>query len=293
MRVSTSQQYNAYQSRIRMTQSAYFEAQQEVMTGKKQDLFKNDAAGASYVVRARDLQGALGQYKANLRTARDYIGNSEVALGDMHDLMKQAYSHALQGANSSTDQSARNSLAAQVGDIQKRLLDLVNAQGASGQYLFAGQNSGVKPFTVTPPSITYNGDPNAVTVEVGAGETLQVNAALSQAFIDAYDRLERTKNDLSSGDIAKLSDVDISQLQNSMEILREQRGISGTKLQQVTDMEARHERRIDDLSLRISNVEDVDLSEAITKMQLAQTAYQGALQITAQAQRLSLMDYIN
>jgi flagellar hook-associated protein 3 FlgL len=292
MRVSTNKQYNSYQSRIRMTQAAYFQAQQEVMTGKKQDLFKNDAAGASYVVRARDLQGALTQYKSNLRTAKDYVGNSEVALGDMHDLVKQAYSHALQGANSSTDQSARNSLAAQVGDIQKRLLDLVNAQGASSQYLFAGQNSGVKPFTSSPPTITYNGDPNAVTIEIGAGETMQVNASLSQAFIDVYDRLERTKNDLSTGDIAKLSDVDLSDLQNSMQILREQRGITGAKLQQITDMEGRHERRIDDLSQRISNVEDVDLSEAITRMQLAQTAYQGALQVTSQAQRLSLMDYL-
>ncbi|MCE9557623.1 MAG: hypothetical protein K8R88_01600 [Armatimonadetes bacterium] len=294
MRVSTFQQYNSYKSRIAKTQSDYYMAQQEVLTGKKQNLMSNDPAGASAVIRAKDLSGALNQYKTNLQTAKDFAGTTESTLGDMGDMMKQVNTLLLQGANSSMDQSARTAIANQIGDIQKRMVSLMNTQGASAQYIFAGQNSGVKPYSLnaTSTGLVFSGDDFDANVEIGPGELLAVNTAMSTQMIAAYDTIEKIKTDMAGGNISALSDVDLGLLQNSMQVFREQRGEAGSKLQQISALSTQHQRRIDDLNQHISNVEDVDLSEAITKMQLAQTSYQATLQVTASASRMSLMDYI-
>jgi flagellar hook-associated protein 3 FlgL len=42
----------------------------------------------------------------------------------------------------------------------------------------------------------------------------------------------------------------------------------------------------------LSDVEDVDIAEAITKLQLQQLAYQAALAATSIISKLSLLDYI-
>lgn len=294
MRVSTSQQYNSYSARIRQAQSDVYRAQQEVMTGKKQDLFTVDPAGAGFVVRSKDLQGAFTQYLTNLRAAKDYAGNTESSLGNMHDLMTQVKTLSLQAANSSTDQAARNAIAKQIGDLQQRFVQETNAKGSSGQYLFAGQNSGVKPFALNPAgtALVYGGDTNPVLVEVGPGETMTVNQELSAQFIQMYSHLETLKGDLASGNFSAISDVDIANLDQDLIRLREQRGEAGAKIQGVKNLETQGQRRIDELANRIADVEDVDLSEAITRMQLAQTAYQAALQVTTMGQKLSLMDYL-
>lgn len=294
MRVSTQQQYNTYSSRIHRTQADYFRAQQEVMTGKKADIFTNDPSSGAYLVRAKDLQSALTQFKSNLNSAKDYSGTSETALGNMHDILKTAKTLGLQGANSSTDQAARDSLAKQVGDLQNRLLQEMNSQGGAGQYVFAGQNTGVKPFTLnaTLNGVDFGGDSNPILVEVGPGETLVVNQNLAPQFQAAYQHLESLKANLSSGNVSGISDINLAELDADMSIMRQQRGEAGSKMTIVSNLETQGQRRLDELAKRISEVEDVDLSEAITRMQLAQTAYQATLQVTSQAQRLSLMDYL-
>ncbi|MBL8047445.1 MAG: hypothetical protein JNJ45_02065 [Chthonomonas sp.] len=294
MRVSTNQQYNTYSSRIHKAQADYFRAQQEVMTGKRADLFTTDPAGAAFVVRSKDLHSALTQYRTNLRSAKDYSGATETALGNLHDIIKQAKVIGLQGANSSTDQAARDSLAKQITELQTRFLQEVNTTGGAGQYIFAGQDTGNKPFALntTLNGLDYSGDANPILVEVGPGETIQVNQNLSAQFQQAYTHLENLRQNLATGNVTGISDINLAELDRSMEIVRQQRGEAGAKMTLVTDMENHGQRRIDELTQRISDVEEVDLSEAITRMQLAETAYQASLQVTSQAQRLSLMDYL-
>ena len=60
----------------------------------------------------------------------------------------------------------------------------------------------------------------------------------------------------------------------------------------VDELKAHNQRRIDDFTQRISDVEDVDMAEAITQYQTAQTVYTAALQVASTTHQLSLMDFI-
>jgi len=292
MRISSQQQYDRYTGDIRRAQLRYFEAQAEITTGKRQDLLKNDPAAASTVIRTSSLKTATTQYDKNLRAAKDYIGNSETALQETNGLMKKAYELAMRGANTSTDQNARDAMAVEVDQLQKRLAELGNARGASGQYLFAGQDNETAPFTQTPPTLTFGGDNNAVRVEVGPNNAATVNTQGSSQFTDAYARLETLKNSLRGGNLSAMSGQDIPALQNSMNSFRVSIGEAGSRMALVKEYESQNQRRIDEFTTRIADAEEVDIAEAMVRYQQAETAYTAAMQVAGQGFKLSLMDFI-
>ena len=269
-----------------------FESQRQVTTGKRIHSVSDDPFGATQVIGLRSLKAASEQYKKNVDTARGYLGFSEVALGESHDIMRRAYELAVRGANGATDQMAREGMVTEIQQLQQRILDLANARGPSGQYLFAGQDSGNKPFVLNGNSLTYGGDAFDVVVETSPTETLAINTKGDPLFIEAYDRLETLKNNLMGGNVSALSGVSIPELQTSMRDLNAARGVVGVKLQEVERLQADHVRRIDEFTRSISDVEDVDLAEAITKYQMSQVAYEAALNVAANGFKLSLMDFM-
>lgn len=291
-RLSTSHMYDSSLYHIRMAQDRMFKAQRELTTGKKDNLVVNDPLGAAFVIRANSLKAATAQYQSNLQSATEYLKASESALDESHDLLKQAYSLALQGASSAVDQNGRNAMVVQVGQLQQRLIEMANTQGSSGQYVFSGHQTTTKPFTVAAGVVSYAGDAGTVLVEVSAGETMGVNTDAAQMFTDAYQALENLKNDLASGNIPLLSGQDVDALQKSMDAFKLERGAIGGKLQAVQERTDHNQRRIDDFTKRISDVEEVDMAQAVTDYQLAQTAYEASLQMTASMSKLSLMDFI-
>jgi flagellin-like hook-associated protein FlgL len=188
--------------------------------------------------------------------------------------------------------------------LQQQLIQYANSIGPSGQYIFGGQSNDQKPFSISTtagatsvalPSGTYlnfDGDNLDVTIETGPSDVMAVNSKGWDVFSKAYQALDQLKIDLQGGNIGSLSGVDIQQVQDSMNLVNTERGYIGTKLQSITALTEHYTRRIDDLKENVSDIEDVDLSDAIQKYTLAQTAYQAALSVASQGYKLSLMDFI-
>jgi len=66
----------------------------------------------------------------------------------------------------------------------------------------------------------------------------------------------------------------------------------GARLRTVDDLTERYIRMSDEFTKHISDVEEVDVDQAIMQYRLAETAYTAALQVASQGFRLSLMDFI-
>ena len=121
---------------------------------------------------------------------------------------------------------------------------------------------------------------------------MAVNTKGDALFQTAYDRLETLKNSLIGGNVGAISGVSITELQDSQRQFSHARGVVGTKMKRVDDLTRDMDRRKDDLTQGISDVEEIDLSQAVMDYQLAQTAYQAALSVASQGFGLSLMDFI-
>lgn len=293
MRISTAYQYDSYRKNVSDTNTQYFFYQQQLSTGKKFERAGQDPLAATLSLDARRLRSRVEQYDANLRSAKDYLGSTENALSEMTTIAQQAYSLAIQGGSDAIDQSARQALVGQVAELQKRLASLGNTQGNSGQYIFAGHKTDVKPFAENAGALDYNGDSGAITVETKPAEYVQANLAdAATMFQGMYNALTTLKNNLASGNVIQLSQGSVDEMKGWVDQAVQTRGDVGNKLQTVDRLAQLNRVRIDDLTKEISTNEDIDFAETFVKYQAAQTAYQASLQVTSQGMQMSLMDFI-
>jgi len=292
MRVSTSYQYEASTTAIQNAQQIEMSLQQELSTGKSINQPSDNPYGLYQSLTLTSLNNTLTQYNSNLTYAKQFLDESNNALTSVNSMASQAYQLAVQAANSSTPQTALQGMATQVTQMQQQLVSLANSQGANGEYIFAGQKTQAAPFSVSSNALTYSGDTNNINVEVGPGQTMAVNTQAGTMLTNLYNQLESFKNDLSSGNVGALSNVDITNLQNSQTAVLQAQGAIGGNLQQVTSLTNANTLRTNDLTTQISNLTDANVAQVATQYQSAQTVYQAAITMAAQVSTLSLATYL-
>src|ERR1044072_3480492 len=273
MRISTRYQFDTFQSDIRIAQERLTKVSQQLATGKRINDPSDDPVGVGKSINMRSLRSSMDQYKANLESARGDIGYVDTTAGEIGDLMREAYQISVEGASAATDQSGRNAMASRVASLQSRIVDLANTKGPDGNYIFSGQKTTTKPYTLMGSTLQYNGDLNASYVEVGPGETTQTNTVTEPIITQIYSRLESLKNNLQGGQVGAISGIDIAAIQDSQSKVLARRGDVGARLQTIDDLSSQWQRRSDELTISISDVEDVDVSEAAVRYQQANQAY--------------------
>lgn len=292
MRISTQYQFASYASNISEAQSRYLAVQNQISTGKRLINPSDDPTGASMVLSYNSLKGAAERYTKNIEYGRSFLKFSENALTQTQDIMRRAYQLAVQGANGATTQEGRDGMVQEINTIQQQLIEYGNSRGPNGSFIFAGQRTDQKPFTYALGVPSYQGDNQNLSVETAPGEVLQINTDGSTLFMDAWNRLESLKTNLQGGNTGAISGIDIGAIQTSMDQITLERGRIGTKLQQADRLVSDYGRRIDELRVSASDIEEVDMSKAIVELQMSQSAYEAALSVASQGFRLSLMDYI-
>lgn len=292
MRISTGYQFETLASQASAAQARLFEVQRRLSTGKRLLDPSDDPAGTRVLLSYRSLRTGLEQYDKNLQMAKGFLGFTEQGLADTADIMREGYKFALQGANSSTDQVGRIAMADEVVQLQRRLVEIANTQGSSGQFIFGGQKTDAKPYQVAGNTLVYSGDSGSLNVEISSTDTLAANSLMGQQFVNAYQQLEDLKSRLLGGDIGGLSGVSVAEMQAAMSIFNKERSAVGAKLNTVEETTSYHVRRADEFTKSISDVEDVDVAETILKYKQAESAYQAALEVASQGFGLSLVDFI-
>lgn len=292
MRVSTAYQFDSYSSQIQNAYRRYFDAQKQVMSGKRIETLSDGPTGGSMLMSLRGIKAATTQYDSNLTTGKLTLAQSEAAISDVVSILNRAYQLALQGANSSTSQEGRDGMVTEIVTLQQRFVDLSNQKGSSGQYIFAGQKTAALPFTVAGGVLTYNGDANPIRIETGPSQTMAINSLVGGAFTQTYSALESLKANLSGGNEGAISGVDLPALQIRLGEMRMEQGAIGAKLSSLNDLRAFNQRRIDELTARKSDIEDVDMSQAIVAYKSAETAYTSALQTASMGFGLSLLNFL-
>jgi flagellar hook-associated protein 3 FlgL len=292
MRISTGYQYETFRRDISLSEERLANLSQQLATGKRINQPSDDPVGIGRSINMHSLRAGMDQYRQNLNTAKGALGTADNTLSDLTDIVNQAYQTAVTGASSTMDQTGRTAMAAQITSLQSRLIDLGNSKGPDGGYMFAGQKTQTKPYTLVGGTLVFNGDTNPIHVETGPGENLQTSVPGEPMISDLYNRLETLKNDLNGGQVGAISGVDIANVQSSLTKVSTARGDIGARMQTVQDLTSQWERRSDELTKSISDVEDVDMSAAVVQYQQANQAYTAALTVAGQGFRLSLMDFI-
>jgi flagellar hook-associated protein 3 FlgL len=292
MRVSTSHQYDVSQKRIMDTGLALYKAQRAVSSGKRIHELSDDTYGAVLATRYKSLKSGLEQYSENLDRAAHWLSNSENSFAEIGKILNRANALAVSGGTATTSQSERDAMAAEIDKMMSQVIQLANTKTASGEYIFAGTNMTTEAFTLDSSGLTYNGNTIAMRVESNPGVTVEISHAEPNSFTDLYNRLDYLRKSLLSGNESQIAGQGLKDIQASQAEFNRIRAEFGTKARSVESLQSDQARRIEELTKDVSDIEDIDLTKAITDYKGAEMAYQASLQAASQGYRLSLMDFI-
>lgn len=269
--------------------------QNNLATGRRIHVPSDDPIASVGILSLSSAKGLAEQHRAVAEQARSNYLLAENALAEISELMKETKKLALQGATATTEQSAREVMAAQIRSMQDRLISLGNSKDSNGKYLFAGFEVHTAPFerdAGTPPSLLYNGDTNVNSLEVGPGLNVGGNIIIEQQVRAAFDALQDVHDRLMSGDTSGLSGISLQLVDDASDALRFARGAVGATAQQLESASATALRRIDEFARLISDRGDADITETIVQMQATQNAYEMSLAAFSGISRLSLLDFM-
>lgn len=278
-------------------------AQTQVTTGKRILRPSDDIAGTGKAMNLRSSISQIEQMLVSAESVKTSLSVSESAMNTMVQSMQQAYSFAVSMANSAVPDETRQTMSSRIDDIINTLITAGNTQ-FSGAYVFSGSMIDVEPISTdnVTGEITYNGDNAQVMVEVAPGAYIARNLPASAVFnigsssiagaADIFTSLKQLKEDISSGNIENISAhmADIKANLDNMVALRSQLGTRINKIQTLKDS---MNDSVTSFRQMLSDVEDIDLVDAVTKLNESTNVYQAALLAATKVLNLSLADYLS
>jgi flagellar hook-associated protein 3 FlgL len=288
-------------------QSNLTKTQEQLSTGK-QIVSPSDAPDKAALVTRLDSTLARQQsYLDNLKSVNIRLTAEETALQNTSDVMYRIKELATQAANDTLSAQDRKGIALEIGTLRDQILSLANSQDSNGNYLFSGSRVGEPAFSKdSNDRVLYQGDQARMKVDVGDSRRMNLNLPGSDVFtrvvrddgkggrvgVDFFQALDDLANAVKASDRISIqrgiSEVDI--LQNGISEGLGQVGADLTVIDMQTSV-------LDQVMLQLkttrSDVQDLDYTEAITRMNKDQLALEAAQSSFAKISQLSLFKYLN
>lgn len=172
MRISSNQLFQQGLSAMLERQSALSRAQLEISSGQKMLSAADDPVGA---VRAAGLDAAIArgeQFIENASFARTRLSAEENAVDSAVNVMQRLRDLTLQANNATQSNESRAAIGREVREQLDNLLQIANTATGDGNYLFAGFQENVKPFSFSNGTLSYHGDDGRREIQLGPSRSV-------------------------------------------------------------------------------------------------------------------------
>jgi flagellar hook-associated protein 3 FlgL len=301
MRVPDSMIASSITARLSAASERLFRTQEKVASGLAFTTPSQNAPGA---VRAAGLRSSIAEvtrYLDNADAASAKMSLTENCLQSISDLLAQARTAGLARTDTSADGNA--ALADQVHELAAQVVRNANFS-SGGSYLFSGYKVSTAPLAENgagPPPYLYQGDRGDQNVQLGRGitlttnldaaEVLNMNGAADPTLDDTLETLGKLEAALRGDDSAGVSDALASLDQHSQRVLS-LRAELGARAQHVELAKTQLQSVKLTFQDLLSQVQDADLTEAVTDLRSQELSYQAAAAAASVLQRASLLDYL-
>jgi flagellar hook-associated protein 3 FlgL len=306
MKTTLATQYRSLNSEMNRLTSTLEDLRNQAATGKKLIRPSDDPAAIRPVLSARSQIRATDRFISSLSTAGDRLANQDTYLDQAENLMVRSKEVAINAINGSLSEADMKTLADEVGYIKTEMLSIANAQ-VGGQYIFGGYKEDTQPFVENGDVVTYAGDSNIKRLEASSGEYVQTNMPGNELFmgevdsdgdgimettgLNLFNMLDGLQVAVESGDSAGLQNL-LGELEDGANQIRSKRGLMGNNAARLESSRMHLEGVRVDLEQILSRYEDVDILDVITEITQTETAFEGALKVTSQVSKLSILDYM-
>jgi len=306
MSVSTSQYFDNASKQLSTIQNNLAQTQTQLSTSL-QVVQPSDAPDKTSMITKLNTDIATqSNYTDTLKTVQTQLQAQDTAFQSVTTVLTKVKELTIQAANATLNSADRQTIALQITQLRDQILSIANSQDVNGNYIFAGAKVSTPAFLKNANGvIDYNGDQTRSSAQIGTSLKLQMNMPGSDAFVRVQ-RSDGKGGNVGVGFFQSLGDL-ISAVQNSDQP-NIQRGLSeltnlnlgiteananvGTSLQAVDSQTS----ILSEINLRLkstlSDVQDLDYTTAITKMNKDQLALEAAQSSFAKISKLSLFTYM-
>ena len=271
--------------------------QLQLATNKKLNQVSDDPVAAKQSLRYRAEGMQVQKHLDNIDKATSFMSATDQSVGEMTQLLDEAKSLAVQGANGSQDATSRKTLAGSVDSLLSRMVDLANTVH-DGRFLFGGTATvqTAPPFArnAADTGVDYSGNLDTFSVKIGPTSDVQVNTdgfSLFKGQQDVFQVLYKLRDSLNQNDPATVNDL-ITDVDASFQQVNGIEGSMGGRIQRLDLARSQLENTKVYLGDLVSQAEDADMAEVITKMNMTETALQAGLQSGAKVMQTTLLDFL-
>ena len=312
MRISTSMMFERSQNAMQSRQSDLSKVGEQVASGKRVVSPSDDPRAASQALIVKQDQAVQEQFKSGRTSANSTLSLQENTLNSVSDLLVSAKGLIVKGGNGTYTDSDRASVATELEGLYNQMLGLANTRDSSGQYMFAGSKGDVKPFETAADGTVeaYAGDTQPLNIQVDASRSMNVNVAGSEVF-----RAPGTNNGDAESDLFKVFETAIEtlrtpqtaenqdelrsrldqanrQVDSGSDNILSARSAIGSKLNELDVLGDIGDTRTISNKVTLSDLEDLDYAEAISRYTLGQIGLEASQKMFMQTQQTSLFSLI-
>lgn len=298
MRVPTNSNSNQMLERISQLSSRQAKMQQQVATGQRIFQPQDDPAAVGRVLTLDWEKRQLTQFEKNAAYALDLSQASYSGVNELKKISDRAGEIGVLGSGA-VSSDAFNAYAAEVDQLLEQGLQLANSK-LRNDYLFGGTAVEASPFASTRAadgmvtSVAYDG--NMTRLEVPISENSSVSPGTTGAtntdIRDFLNHLVALRDALKQGSVTAVQSAQtgLNADENNIVAALSEHGAVQLRIE---ISQSQRQYRLDNIEKLVSDETDVEMAEAITRLNQTSVAYQAALQSTAQIMQISLLDYIN
>ncbi|MDH3664512.1 MAG: flagellin [Alphaproteobacteria bacterium] len=272
-------------------------AQAQISSGKVSDRFQDIAADVERLIDVKLMIQQNQQFQDNITFTDKNLIAMESAVSGLFDVATRAQNLAIQRINDP------NTTPGLIAPEFENLLDQAVAylnDDIGGRYMFGGSQTARKPVELDPAftafgtadATYYQGDDLVLSTRVDIG--VEITTTMS-ADLEGFQEVIGGLRGLINGD---LLDDDVV-LENSLGLIHDslgkiadyqaELGIRQTQLDRVDQGHIDAEIYLEN---RVSEIEDVDITEAITRLAQDQIILESAMATVARMRQLNLVDYL-
>ncbi len=264
--------------------------QKQMTTGKKINKPSDDPIGLVDCIRLTSRLEENRLYQANVKDAKSLLNTTDEALGTLNNALSKVNELTIQSANSSMNEQDLLIIKDEIDQIIEEIKVIANTT-FSDKYIFGGTNTTQPPYDGTTP---WNDNDNPINYEISRGIVMPVNITAQEVFKEKelLETLQGISQHLEEGDLISLGGGDLGKLQENIEQVLACRSQVGARVNRLDLTMTRLEEQEINFETLLSDVQSVDIAEAVMNLQVQEDVYNSALAVGARIIQPSLIDFL-
>lgn len=293
-RISTFQFNQNGMASILDAQQRVSRLQEQIGTGKRVLTPSDDPAATAQLLNLKSELARVESQQKNIAALNSALSLEETNLDSANSLLLRVRELTIQGQNGTLSPSDRGAIADEIDGLSEQLLAIANAQNADGEYIFSGSATGEPAYSANG---FFQGDDVVRRVNIGANVAVASGHSGTEVFenIGGNDNVFAVLSGLSEAlrqnEQESVSDQFVS-IDAAIEQVSSVRTSVGVRMNWIDDQAALNDNFNLDLQRTMSEIEDLDVADAIGRLQLQMVSLQAAQQTFVKTQNLSLFNYL-